>query len=200
MVHLLGDPRYPAEAHHGQVGALIHHADHVGEAFELTALRRSQWVCLEERKDPVAEFPVRPDLEAVQVFSVIVVSPVEDNTSAAEEPLQLLQNLQAPRSLNHREGRLHLPADPARMVPEDRNAEATLAVDEADDPLLETWPFLLIARTRRILTCHVPTIRRGSDMAGTARYSGFPANSQLHSCRHRHEGQFGDSARPRSLP
>ena len=35
----------------------------------------------------------------------------------------------------HRELRLDLPAKSTRSIPEDRNAEAPLAVDEADDPL-----------------------------------------------------------------
>jgi hypothetical protein len=83
-------------------------------------------------------------------------------------------------------------------VPKDRNAEAALAVDEADDPLLETWPFLLIVRTGRIFTSHVPTIRRGCDIGGTVGSSEFPANSQLHSRRHRREGQFGVARHPDS--
>jgi len=41
------------------------------------------------------------------------------------------------------------------LVPLDGTAKAALAVDEADDPLLDSWPFLLIARTRRIVTGHV---------------------------------------------
>src|SRR5262249_16805196 len=44
-----------------------------------------------------------------------------------------------------------------------------------------SWPFLLIARTGRIVTD--PT---GSSTAG---YTGVPAHSQLHSMRHRIEGQ-----------
>jgi len=32
---------------------------------------------------------------------------------------------------------------------------------EADDPLLETWPFLLIVRTNRIVTFHVATFEAG---------------------------------------
>ena len=61
-----------------------------------------------------------------------------------------------------------------------RTTETAFTVDEADDPSLESWPFLLIARTRRIVTGHVITILRGSDMTGTAGYSGVPAYSQLH--------------------
>jgi len=42
-------------------------------------------------------------------------------------------------------------------------AEAAVAVGEADDPLRETWPFLLIVRTGRIVTAHVRTLRGGCD-------------------------------------
>jgi len=47
---------------------------------------------------------------------------------------------------------------------EEHHAEATFTVDKADDPLRETWPFLLIVRTGRIVTAHVPNHRnRGCD-------------------------------------
>jgi hypothetical protein len=39
----------------------------------------------------------------------------------------------------------------------------TFAADGADDPLRETWPFLLIVRTGRIVTFHANTLRRGCD-------------------------------------
>ena len=197
MIHALHDRGDPAETHHRQVGALGHHANDGGEPFEVTGFRRSEWVRIEEREDRGAEIADRPDLVSVQVFSVIVVSPVQDDTSASETLLQLVQNMHASSSLHHREGRLNLPAELARAVAEDRNTEAALAVDEADDPLLGSWPFLLIIRTRRIVTGHETTVLRWSDTAGTARYSGFPANSQLHSRRHRREGQCWGGAKPR---
>ena len=82
----------------------------------------------------------------------------------------------------------------------DRQTEAAFAVDEADDPLLDSWPFLLIARTGRIFTGHVPTIPGGPDMAGTTGYSGVPAYSQLHSRRRRREGQTGCACASGFLP
>jgi len=39
----------------------------------------------------------------------------------------------------------------------------TFSVDEADDPLLDTWPFLLIVRTGRIFTAHVFNLMRVCD-------------------------------------
>ena len=47
---------------------------------------------------------------------------------------------------------LDLPAESASRVPHHGDRETAFAVDEADDPLLDTWPFLLIARTERIFT------------------------------------------------
>jgi hypothetical protein len=73
---------------------------------------------------------------------------------APEEPLQEVMYLCAFHSLNYRESRLNLPAEPTRPILKDRNAEAAFAVDEADDPLRKIWPFLLIVRTNRIITIH----------------------------------------------
>jgi len=57
----------------------------------------------------------------------------------------------------------NLPAESAARIADHRDRKAALAVDEADDPLLDTWPFLLIARTGRIFTAHATTLRRGCD-------------------------------------
>ena len=79
---------------------------------------------------------------------------VAADVAAFEEPLQLVQDMHALRSLDHAEVRLYLPAEPTAVISEDRNTEAAFAVDKADDPLLESWPFLLIGRTDRIVTAH----------------------------------------------
>jgi len=70
-----------------------------------------------------------------KIFSVVVVSAIDIDRPTSEETLQLVQNLHTLRSLNDRELGLDLPAESTRSIPEDRNAEAPLAVDEADDPL-----------------------------------------------------------------
>src|SRR5437763_12073330 len=83
----------------------------------------------------------------------MIVPPVVDTDGAAsEETLQVLEDRCAPGFLDDRELGLHLPAESTRSIPEDRNAEASLAVDEADDPLRCCWPFLLIVRTGHIVT------------------------------------------------
>jgi len=67
------------------------------------------------------------------------------------------------RRLCDRELMLDLPAESAHAVANHGDREAAFAVDESDDPLLNTWPFLLIARTGRIVTGHATTLRRGCD-------------------------------------
>ena len=56
---------------------------------------------------------------------------------------------------------LDLPAEPATRVPHHRDREAAFTVDEADDPLLNTWPFLLIVRTGWIVTDHTTLSHEG---------------------------------------
>jgi hypothetical protein len=74
-----------------------HLAHDRAEPVELTAFRRSQRMFLEERDDPAFQIVEPPDLEPVQVVSVIIVSAVEADLAASEEPLQLVQHVHAPR-------------------------------------------------------------------------------------------------------
>ena len=66
-------------------------------------------------------------------------------------------------ALGDRELVLDLPAEEAPGIAHDRDRETAFAVDEADDPLLEPWPFLLIARTGRVVTGHGRTLAGGWD-------------------------------------
>ena len=94
---------------------------------------------------------------------MIVTPVVLDDRPASEELDELFENGFRWCCLGDREFMLDLPAESAPDVPHHRGREATLAVDEADDPLLETWPFLLIDRTGRIVTVHVSTLRKVCD-------------------------------------
>jgi hypothetical protein len=116
---------------------------------------------LRKRNDRSDEITEGPDAVAVQVFPVVIVTSVATDMAAFEVPLQLVQNMHAPGSLDHAEVGLYLPTQTTTAVPEDRNTEAAFAVDKADDPLLETWPFLLIGRTGRIVTAHLTHPRKG---------------------------------------
>jgi hypothetical protein len=83
---------------------------------------------------------------------MIVASSIDEDAAAPEELPQLVQNMHAPDSLDHCEYGLDLPTQSHRVAPEDRNAEAAFTVYETNDPLLESWPFLLIVRTRHVFT------------------------------------------------
>ena len=181
MVHGRCDVADVGETIHPEVDALSHQRDDSGEPAELFRLRRSQWVFFEERDDALLEVIERTHLVTVHRLPVVVRPSIDRDVAASEEVLQVMQHSGAPFCLDDRKTRLDLPTEPTRSVPEDRNAEAAFAVDEADDPLRETRPFLLIVRTGRIFTAHVDTLRRGCGNEGsTAGYSEFPAYSQLH--------------------
>jgi hypothetical protein len=114
----------------------------------------------EKRDDPELQITEGSHRIPMHCFPMIVVSVVTTNLSASEEPLHEVKHLDALLSLNHCERRLNLPTCAARVISKDWNAEAAFAVDETDDPLRETWPFLLIVRTGRNFTTPAHTIER----------------------------------------
>lgn len=193
MVHRLSDLRDSGQTLYREVKSALHHPDDPRELFELITFRRDQWIFLEERHDSIPKVLEPEDPVDVEIFPMVVAPSVSIEAAAAEVLSNDFERVNAALSLDNRETRLHLPSDPVRRIPIDRNTEAALAVDEADDPLLDSWPFLLIARTRRIVTSHACTVLRGTDMTGTAGCSGVPAYSQLHSRRHRREGQRAEA-------
>ena len=58
---------------------------------------------------------------------------------------------------------LDLPAESATWVAHHRDRKAALTVDKADDPLLETWSFLLIDRTGWIVTARATLLSNKCD-------------------------------------
>ena len=94
---------------------------------------------------------------------MVVVALVLDDAAAPEHQLEEFERWPGRRRLGDRELVLDLPAEEAPGIAHDRDREAAFAVDEADDPLLEPWPFLLIARTGRVVTGHGRTLREGWD-------------------------------------
>ena len=95
---------------------------------------------------------------------MVVVAGVLDPFPAPEHLDEEFERRPGGRRLSHRKLVLDLPAEPAARVANYRDRETALAVDEADSPLLDPWPFLLIARTGRIFTAHAPTLKTGCDM------------------------------------
>src|SRR5262245_53181202 len=94
---------------------------------------------------------------------MVVPSRVLDHPTAPEHLDEVLESRPRAGRLRHGELVLDLPARATRRVAYDRDREASLAVDEADGPLLGAWPFLLIDRTGRIVTAHRHIIPEGCD-------------------------------------
>jgi hypothetical protein len=180
MIHRLGDLRDLDQSFPCEVDLRLHHPNDRCKFRELIGLHRSQRICFEERDDRLKEICLSVGLIHEKVLPMVIVPPVATNLAASEVVPEQLKDMRALLSLYDRKHGLKLPSNPHNAIPLDRTAEAALPVDEADDPLLDSWPFLLIARTRRIFTGRAPTIPGGSDMSGTAGYSGIPAYSQLH--------------------
>ena len=162
MVHRLHDRRYLFETASIEVHPTTHHVEDSLEFLEVLELGRTKWVCIEERHDDLAEVLQPAHVEPKQILLVVVASTVSIDGSASEEVLQKLEDVDASFTLRHRKPRLHLPAQRHRSISLDRAAETAFAVDEADDPLLYPWPFLLIVRTGRIVTAHDDHPKKGS--------------------------------------
>jgi hypothetical protein len=85
---------------------------------------------------------------------MVVVPTVAIDPSASEEIAEYLQRSDAPCTFYNRKSRLTLPSQRHLSIPLDRTAETAFPVDEADDPLLDSWPFLLIVRSSHFVTAH----------------------------------------------
>src|SRR5215211_3630638 len=141
----------------------LHHPQDGGERLEVSVLRGDQWVFFEERPDHRHQVAASLYGETKQRVVMVVVASVLDDLPAPEHLLEEFERRPRRRRLGNRELVLDLPAEEAPGVAHDRDREAAFAVDEADDPLLEPWPFLLIARTGRVVTGHGRTLQRGWD-------------------------------------
>ena len=117
----------------------------------------------EERNDPHDEVLATLHGEAKEILAVVVSTTALDDRPAPEVLPEEFERRPGARSLGDRELVLDLPAESASRVAHYRDREAALAVNEPDDPLLDAWPFLLIARTGRIVTVHAQTLQRGCD-------------------------------------
>jgi hypothetical protein len=117
-----------------------------------------------EERDHLAE-EITPSFhgETEKELSVVVVPGVLDQVATLEHSVEELERSPRGRCLGNRELVLDLPAEAAPRVANHGDRETAFAVNEADDPLLNPWPFLLIVRTGRIFTAHVRTLKIGYD-------------------------------------
>jgi hypothetical protein len=177
--------------------SFLHAAQDESESLEVGTLGGSQWVCLEERHHPIDQLAATLHGEAKQHLPMIERTMLLDDAPAPEDLSEDFEGRPRRCSLDDGELVLDLPAEPTPGVSHHRDREAPFAVDEADDPLRNTWSFLLIDRTGRIVTAHAGTPYEGgvTVRTSTAGYTVFPAFGQLHyaeslplgaaSCAHR---------------
>ena len=134
------------------MGLLLHHQKNLTELEEVLEFRRSQRISLEERIDDFAEVLQPEDVVNEQVLFMVIAPAISVDAPATKEVLQQFKNVNTSFTLDYCEPRLHLPTQRHRLISLNWATEAPFSVDEADDPLLYTWPFLLIARTDRFVT------------------------------------------------
>src|SRR5438105_3200206 len=109
------------------------------------------------------------DVVAVQIFPMVVVSPVDGDSPATEERNHLFEDVTTRGALDDCECRLYLPAEGHRAVPDDGAAEAAFSIDETHQPTYGGEPFLLVFRTPHIVTAvHRQTLQRGCDIQTTS--------------------------------
>jgi hypothetical protein len=144
--------------------ASVHEADYLGKAIKARPLHRSQWIRLEERHYSFGQLPESSDAE------LLAITVIHGDLAATEERSKLLEEGNIPLMLHHAKLWKDLPANLHRGLPVDADEEASLPIDETDNPV-GTQAFLLVVCTDRIVT----HFRVPSDT------SGFPAYSRMHS-------------------
>ena len=158
---MLGFPSDPPKTPFRQMRAGLHGSQYRSEPLEVEAFRSSQRMFFEERHHSPEQILTTLHGEAQENLPMVERTKAFDHTATPELLVEELQCRPRGRRLGHRELALDLPAETATPVAHYRDRKAAFTVDEADDPLLNTWPFLLIARTGRIVTAHTPTLQTG---------------------------------------
>src|SRR4051794_5974712 len=132
--------------------SFLHASQDESESLEVGTLRGSQRVCFEERHHPLQQLAAPLHREAKQHLPMIEWSMLLDDAPTPEHLSEEFERRPRGCGLDDGELVLDLPAEPTPGVAHHRDREAPFAVDEADDPLLSIWPFLLIDRTGQIFT------------------------------------------------
>jgi hypothetical protein len=136
----------------------LHHFDAGRELLKVLSLRGSQWVLAEERDHHVEEISPPPNDVSVQWLSVVVLTTIDHHHTDTEERLQVMQTLEASRTLSDNELMKHLVAGPVAYaaisvrLPHQAKGEASFSIYKAEHPSQPDQPFLLIVRTLHIVT------------------------------------------------
>jgi hypothetical protein len=157
------------------VASSLHELDAHRKLLEVGLLRGLERIPAEERNDPLYQLCSTSDDVLAQVLLVVVMTPVDEHATASEEPLKLFEHMIAACRLRHDEPGAHLNpgsvAGAARStwLPNETDREASFSVYKAGYPATKLdQPFLLIFRTRHVVTLDIP-----SDGSSSAGYTGF---------------------------
>src|SRR2546423_1129620 len=162
-IHCLCNRGDESESLFREVPAGLHEAEDDRKLLEIELFRGSQWTFFEERQDTFHEIAAPLHGEAKHRLAVVVLAVVHDDCPAPEHLTEEFERRPRCGGLRDRELVLDLPARTAQRVTHHRDREAPFAVDEADGPLVSTWPFLLVVRTARVVTHRRFTVRRWCD-------------------------------------
>jgi hypothetical protein len=128
------------------------------ELLEVQMRRSSQRMLSKERDDHVNQIVPPPDEVLEQVLLVVVMPLVLEDPTYSEEISDLLEAAGASSSLRHDEPVEHLipgwvAAPPGPMwLPNEANGEASFSVYKTENPAKSDQSFLLIVRTRHVVT------------------------------------------------
>ena len=179
-VHRLSDLRDLDQPHRGQVMTAVDQLNTPCELLEVLLLRGTHRILLKERYDRFQQILALPHDVTIQVLFVVVVSPIDDNLTNPEEFTQFIQTGYAFGTLRNRKLMSHLKAGSVAfttypiILPDKADGEAPFSIYKTNNPATSDQPFLLIARTGRIVTAH--TLLYGRVPPDTP---GFPAYSQM---------------------
>jgi len=153
------------------------------ELLEVDLLRAAHRMLLEERDDRLQKIRPLAHNVPIQVFPMIVVSPVRDDLTDAKELTELVKALDALRPLRHRELVSDLITKPIAGSPntvvlsDEADGEAPFSVYEAGHPATELdQSFLLVFRTHHVVTT---TPVNPDRIVSSVGYTGFPAYGQM---------------------
>ena len=161
-VHCLHDSYDIGEPRSRQVLLRRHHRHAHSKLLEVLLFRRPQRMFLEERDYDSHEVVTPPNGVPVNALPVVIQPPVLDHPTNSEELLQSIQTPDALRALCHDELVEDLVAGPVggsigpASLSHQTKREATFSVHKAKNPAQFDEPFLLIVRTRHIVT--IPNI------------------------------------------
>lgn len=137
---------------------LCHHFNNLREYLEVFLFCGTQHMLSKKRDDFPPQILERSDAIPIQMLAVIVVTCVYENL-AASEVLQIdFERWQAPFPLSYDKLRKYLPTELCGFVAKDAYREAPLTVGKTDDPLFNSWPFLLIGHLWNNCTIGLPSI------------------------------------------